>query len=76
MKQQFMPVNPRPFLQDMYVDCLPPPLPFHDAPTPTPRDRLYFLPERTSSTDTYHHRVNKDIFVRLKWGETEYKGRL
>ncbi|KUI53317.1 putative small nuclear ribonucleoprotein F [Cytospora mali] len=34
---QFMPVNPRPFLQDL---------------------------------------VNKEIWVRLKWGETEYKGRL
>ncbi|KAI0441052.1 small nuclear ribonucleoprotein F [Xylaria telfairii] len=33
----FMPVNPRPMLQDL---------------------------------------VNKDIVVRLKWGETEYKGRL
>ncbi|KAI8634489.1 hypothetical protein F5Y19DRAFT_213077 [Xylariaceae sp. FL1651] len=34
---QFMPVNPRPMLQEL---------------------------------------VNKDIVVRLKWGETEYKGRL
>ncbi|EHA47614.1 hypothetical protein MCOR27_000660 [Pyricularia oryzae] len=33
----FMPVNPRPMLQDL---------------------------------------VNKDVYVRLKWGETEYKGRL
>ena len=33
----FVPVNPRPFLQDL---------------------------------------VNKDVVVRLKWGETEYKGRL
>jgi hypothetical protein len=33
----FVPVNPRPFLQDL---------------------------------------VNKDVIVRLKWGETEYKGRL
>ncbi|KAK8038758.1 hypothetical protein PG993_007169 [Apiospora rasikravindrae] len=33
----FMPINPRPMLQDL---------------------------------------VNKDIVVRLKWGETEYKGRL
>lgn len=32
-----MPINPRPFLQDL---------------------------------------VNKDIWVRLKWGETEYRGRL
>ncbi|KAH7002250.1 LSM domain-containing protein [Ilyonectria destructans] len=35
--QQFVPVNPRPMLQDL---------------------------------------VDKDIVVRLKWGETEYKGRL
>jgi small nuclear ribonucleoprotein F len=33
----FVPINPRPFLQDL---------------------------------------VNKDVIVRLKWGETEYKGRL
>jgi small nuclear ribonucleoprotein F len=33
----FVPINPRPFLQDL---------------------------------------VNKDVVVRLKWGETEYKGRL
>ncbi|KAK0705167.1 LSM domain-containing protein [Lasiosphaeria hispida] len=33
----FVPVNPRPYLQDL---------------------------------------VNKDVIVRLKWGETEYKGRL
>ena len=33
----FVPVNPRPFLQDL---------------------------------------VNQDVVVRLKWGETEYKGRL
>ncbi len=36
-KMSFVPVNPRPFLQDL---------------------------------------VNKDVVVRLKWGETEYKGRL
>ncbi|KAL2759600.1 hypothetical protein ACRALDRAFT_2094925, partial [Sodiomyces alcalophilus JCM 7366] len=34
---QFVPVNPRPMIQDL---------------------------------------VNKDVLVRLKWGETEYKGRL
>lgn len=33
----FVPVNPRPFLQDL---------------------------------------VNQDVLVRLKWGQTEYKGRL
>ncbi|KLU89420.1 small nuclear ribonucleoprotein F [Magnaporthiopsis poae ATCC 64411] len=33
----FVPINPRPMLQDL---------------------------------------VNKDVYVRLKWGETEYKGRL
>lgn len=36
-KMSFVPVNPRPFLQDL---------------------------------------VNKDVIVRLKWGQTEYKGRL
>ncbi|KAK4226995.1 hypothetical protein QBC38DRAFT_479029 [Podospora fimiseda] len=37
MATAFVPVNPRPFLQDL---------------------------------------VNKDVIVRLKWNETEYKGRL
>lgn len=25
---------------------------------------------------THYHRVNEDVLVRLKWGQTEYKGRL
>jgi len=37
MNTGFVPVNPRPFLQDL---------------------------------------VNQDVIVRLKWGQTEYKGRL
>jgi len=37
MNTGFVPINPRPFLQDL---------------------------------------VNQDVIVRLKWGQTEYKGRL
>lgn len=65
-KRQFMPVNPRPFLQDLYVFPSPPPR--SDAHRTRQNDEL--------TTTTCYLRVNKDIFVRLKWNETEYKGRL
>ncbi|KDN64049.1 putative LSM domain-containing protein [Colletotrichum sublineola] len=42
----FVPINPRPMLQDLYVVL--------------PGENL----------------VNQDVIIRLKWGETEYKGKL
>ncbi|KAK8026104.1 LSM domain-containing protein [Apiospora arundinis] len=57
----FMPINPRPMLQDLYVSFTAYVLPL--------RPRLPPSRERART-------VNKDIVVRLKWGETEYKGRL
>jgi len=62
---QFMPINPRPMLQDLCASPTPPPsvLSRRQNPTqltqPVPNDSC-----------------NKDVFVRLKWNETEYKGRL
>lgn len=58
-----MPINPRPFLQDLYV--FPARFQCELKIKEERADRLMFLT-----------RVNKDVFVRLKWGETEYKGRL
>ncbi|KAK1999739.1 LSM domain-containing protein [Colletotrichum falcatum] len=44
----FVPINPRPMLQDLYVL--------------SGKDRDLA--------------VNQDVVIRLKWGETEYKGKL
>lgn len=73
-----MPVNPRPFLQDLYV---PTPCAPHAAPN-AHRTRDTCHPYHTAlrrvklTRCPFCRRVNKDIFVRLKWNETEYKGRL
>ncbi|KAI1652216.1 LSM domain-containing protein [Daldinia loculata] len=56
----FVPVNPRPMLQDLYVSSFP--------PSPPPEQQYNSRQEPIA--------VNKDIVVRLKWGETEYHGRL
>ncbi|KAI1340010.1 like-Sm domain-containing protein [Xylariaceae sp. FL0016] len=73
----FMPVNPRPMLQELYVHIrlrLPPrPLPPLMPQNPTTSSPL--LPANDLLT-VPKYSVNKDIVVRLKWGETEYKGRL
>lgn len=53
---QFVPLNPRPMLQQLY------------APSITP------APQHPSNHP--RRRVNEDVIVRLKWGQTEYKGRL
>jgi small nuclear ribonucleoprotein F len=75
-----MPINPRPMLQELYVlptylpaclqTCLRLPPPTCTAPTASSLLSSIEVPRLTAS------RVNKDIVVRLKWGETEYKGRL
>ncbi|KAI1214290.1 LSM domain-containing protein [Annulohypoxylon truncatum] len=52
----FVPVNPRPMLQDLYVSL---------------RESLDAITVKLTEDS-----VNKDIVVRLKWGETEYRGRL
>ncbi|KAL8409542.1 hypothetical protein RB594_007836 [Gaeumannomyces avenae] len=71
----FVPINPRPMLQDLYA--LAPLLP---APAPTATDRPLRRASMANTPDTdsnnNNNRVNKDVYVRLKWGETEYKGRL
>jgi small nuclear ribonucleoprotein (snRNP)-like protein len=60
-----MPINPRPMLQNLYV-----PRPshtfFHDHHGPLRKILL--------TCDC--HRVNEEVIIRLKWGQTEYKGRL
>jgi small nuclear ribonucleoprotein F len=61
MSQAVAPFNPRPLLQSLYVVICR----FHLSPFPLP-----VLPKLTRG------RVDKEIVVRLKWGETEYKGRL
>ncbi|KAK5631445.1 hypothetical protein RRF57_007159 [Xylaria bambusicola] len=57
----FMPVNPKPMLQELYVAYVGP------IPPTSPADTKHIFAKLP---------VNKDIVVRLKWGETEYKGRL
>jgi small nuclear ribonucleoprotein F len=59
-------------VQDLYVAL--------SCPSPAPSATLLLAIEyaRNSErqTDAVLYRVNKDVFVRLKWGEAEYKGRL
>ena len=60
----FVPVNPRPMLQALYVQRHP----FLNQILPLPRNL---------EANWYHSpRVNEEVLVRLKWGQTEYKGRL
>ncbi|KAI4143424.1 MAG: hypothetical protein LQ340_007005 [Diploschistes diacapsis] len=56
-------------LQDLCVSprLLPPPHP-HQTPIPNPNQSNLPLSTR--------HSVNQQVIVRLKWGQTEYKGRL
>jgi small nuclear ribonucleoprotein (snRNP)-like protein len=42
------------------------------APRPHPPTHL----ERTKTEELTRRRVNEDVVVRLKWGATEYHGRL
>ncbi|KAJ4380856.1 hypothetical protein N0V86_004218 [Didymella sp. IMI 355093] len=63
------PFNPRPLLQSLYVG------------TSSLISSSALLAPRTSCAATQVHlltsrSVDKDIVVRLKWGETEYTGRL
>lgn len=64
---QFVPLNPRPMLQQLYLST---PLtfcpPYHLPPIPT----------LNHQSNPLNHSVNEDVIVRLKWGQTEYKGRL
>jgi hypothetical protein len=74
---QFMPVNPRPFLQDLYVIfALLRRAPVHTRRSFSPLDTQTYKDKGKQLTQSNHCRVNKEIWVRLKWGETEYKGRL
>jgi small nuclear ribonucleoprotein F len=57
-----MPINPRPMLQNLYVLCSP----THLA------SGLWSWVLLTLNC----HRVNEEVIIRLKWGQTEYKGRL
>jgi small nuclear ribonucleoprotein F len=58
LSPQFVPLNPRPMLQSLYV-----------FPSTNPR-----LHHATNILPFF--RVNEEVVVRLKWGETEYSGRL
>lgn len=60
-----MPINPRPMLQNLYALLFPTYLSNHSYPPR--RDVLLTLSNR---------RVNEEVIIRLKWGQTEYKGRL
>jgi small nuclear ribonucleoprotein (snRNP)-like protein len=40
------------------------------------RSNLFSSTERNTSNADLLYRVDKDIVVRLKWGEQEYRGRL
>jgi small nuclear ribonucleoprotein F len=60
--QQFVPINPRPMLQNLYV-----------LPT---NCYAMLCKERGPVLILRSHRVNEEVIIRLKWGQTEYKGRL
>lgn len=57
-----MPINPRPMLQGLYVSN-----PLFPAATVA-------IPNLADASFLY--RVNEEVIIRLKWGQTEYKGRL
>lgn len=73
---QFVPLNPRPMLQSLYVSSLiskSPTLslfPFSNTPTFTQPCPQTDLPA------SHNLRINELVIIRLKWGQTEYKGRL
>jgi len=79
--RQFVPLNPRPMLQGLYVPAC--------SSVPGRPHVSFTLPPlvRTAGgikiqlTELFHlilllARINEDIIVRLKWGHTEYRGRL
>ncbi|KAI9789066.1 MAG: hypothetical protein M1835_001913 [Candelina submexicana] len=74
----FVPLNPRPMLQGLYDPLLlffpirPSARPLFSLEAPSIPDFILTLPNLT----IFLIRINEDILVRLKWGETEYKGRL
>ncbi|TVY68822.1 putative small nuclear ribonucleoprotein F [Lachnellula suecica] len=62
----FMPINPRPMLQNLYV-----------PPTPGPPPGYTSVRQHLEGcADVANHSVNEEVVIRLKWGQTEYKGRL
>ena len=50
--------------------------PIHTSTTHTCTPRTRTLPRRLRIPTNLSRSVDKDIVVRLKWGQTEYKGRL
>ncbi|GKT47109.1 putative solute carrier family 35 member [Colletotrichum spaethianum] len=69
----FVPINPRPMLQDLYV------LPAENATSrraPESHPHLIATDNGQLANISPLCSVNQDVVVRLKWGETEYKGKL
>lgn len=65
---QVMPINPRPMLQNLYVPSLP--------TSPTAADHGANLSLAWNIELMCVYSVNEEVVIRLKWGQTEYKGRL
>lgn len=69
-----MPINPRPMLQNLYVfSQLPISLSsiFQDITSDLLGNRGRIIADNLNS-----YSVNEEVIIRLKWGQTEYKGRL
>ena len=69
--EQAAPVNPRPMLQSLYVS--------HPSSTLWARYEPFAHPYPYCQIQplTFVHRsVNQPVIIRLKWGQTEYHGRL
>jgi small nuclear ribonucleoprotein (snRNP)-like protein len=46
-----------------------------DRPSPSISDTL-LVGALSTDHSSHKYRINEDVLVRLKWGQTEYKGRL
>lgn len=73
-----MPLNPRPMLQNLYVattilNKTTPCAQRHRRPLPQPH-LTFIVPTYHKYILTLLFSVNKEIVVRLKWGQTEYRG--
>jgi small nuclear ribonucleoprotein (snRNP)-like protein len=80
---QFVPVNPRPMLQSLYVANFDPPcccavVSLSRQPQHYDWDGAANSFQQDGCADTIFpiSRINEEVIIRLKWGQTEYKGRL